>query len=590
MGHLFKVFPMYQFNYFFIAVWLSFSSAGVAQTDLNSDAKPIADLIIQNGRIYTVNEEQPTADFIAVKGDRIIYVGNQRDKIVTNENTLVIDLEGNTLTPGFIEGHGHLYALGVQDNTLDLSETESFEDLVSIIKEEVTKSNAGDWIIGTGWHQSKWTNLPEDAVKGFPTHFELSEVSPDNPVLLVHTSGHLAMVNSKAMEMSGLGKETVADLVREKLKDKGEVILDDNGNPTGILNENAMDLITVDSPEESEEDVESILKRAQGIALKNGITGFHDAGTYREDIKTLLEMKRKGELDLRMYLMIAAKDKTFLEKWFERGPQIDHDSHWIDIRAIKVVCDGALGSRGAWLLEPYSDRPGHFGHATISIDLFKEISREALENGFQVAAHAIGDRANREVLNVYEEVFENHPEQSKNHRFRIEHAQHLHPEDIDRFAELDVLPSMQGVHLASDRPWAIERLGGKRIKEGAYVWQKLIDSGARIINGTDVPVEPIDPLANFYASVSRKTLEGTPKGGFEPEQKMTRLQALKSYTINPAYGSFMEDDKGSIEVGKLADFTVFDKDIMKIPEDEILETNIEMTIVGGEIKYKKENR
>jgi predicted amidohydrolase YtcJ len=287
-----------------------------------------------------------------------------------------------------------------------------------------------------------------------------------------------------------------------------------------------------------------------------------------------------------MYAMLTGWDKELLNEWYEKGPEID-SAHLFTIRSIKLNCDGALGSRGAWLLKEYTDQPGHFGHETLPMSFVSTTSTKGLENGFQVCSHAIGDRANQEILDRYEKAMNENPEKTTDHRFRIEHAQHLHPDDIPRFAELGVIPAMQAVHMSSDRPWAIDRLGEKRIKEGAYMWQALLQSGVPIVNGTDVPVEPIDPLASFYASVSRKTLEGTPEGGYEPEQKMTREQALKSYTLDAAFGAFEEDIKGSIEVGKLADFTIFDKDIMSIPENEILETAVSITIFDGRVVYEK---
>lgn len=298
-------------------------------------------------------------------------------------------------------------------------------------------------------------------------------------------------------------------------------------------------------------------------------------------------MKSEDKLNVRIYAMLTGWDKTLLNEWYSKGLMID-DDNLFTIRSIKLNCDGALGSRGAWLLEPYSDRPGHFGHETLPMEFVRETSLQGLEHGFQVCSHAIGDRANREILDRYEIAFNALPEKANDHRFRIEHAQHLHPEDIPRFAELNVIPAMQAVHMSSDRPWAIDRLGEKRIKEGAYMWQTLLQSGVPIVNGTDVPVEPINPIASFYASVSRKTLKGTPEDGYEPEQKMTREQALKSYTLDAAYGAFEEDIKGSITKGKLADFTIYNQDLMTVPEADILKTEVTMTIFSGEIVYSKE--
>jgi predicted amidohydrolase YtcJ len=319
---------------------------------------------------------------------------------------------------------------------------------------------------------------------------------------------------------------------------------------------------------------------------RNGITSFHDAHTTRENVALFRAFKEEGKLDVRMYMMLSAHDPTLLHEWFQRGREID-TANLLTIRSIKLHCDGALGSRGAWLLEPYADRPDFYGMATYPMDSVLSVARQALKHGFQVCSHAIGDRTNREILDRYEKAFQENPEKATDHRFRIEHAQHLHPADIPRFGKLGVIASMQAIHMSSDRPWAIERLGEKRIKEGAYVWQSLLASGAKIVNGTDAPVEPINPIACFYASVTRKTLKGEPEGGYEPKEKMTREQALRSYTLDAAYGAFEENVKGSIEVGKLADFTVFSQDLMTITEDDILKTSVEMTVVGGRVVYEK---
>jgi predicted amidohydrolase YtcJ len=282
--------------------------------------------------------------------------------------------------------------------------------------------------------------------------------------------------------------------------------------------------------------------------------------------------------------MLTGTDQQLLNQYFASGPRINK---WLTVRSIKLYSDGALGSRGAWLLQPYSDRMDHYGQPNMIMDSVFTVARRALKAGLQVCTHAIGDRANREVLDRYEQAFKENPEAAKDARFRIEHAQHLHPDDIGRFAELGVIPAMQAIHLSSDRPWAIDRLGEQRIIDGAYVWKKLLDSGAIIVNGSDVPVEPINPIASFYASVTRKTLAGQPDSGYEPEQVMSREQALHSYTIDAAYGAFQEKIKGSIETGKLADFTIFSKDIMTAPDEEILKTEVVMTIIGGKVVFEK---
>lgn len=415
----------------------------------------------------------------------------------------------------------------------------------------------------------------------------ISEISPDNPVYLRHASGHAGFANAKAMEIAGL--EILSKDGIDKFEvEGGEVMRDQLGRPTGIFNERAMTLITQHIPESTPEKNRKAFELAVAACHRNGITGFHDAGIGKETIALYNEMKAGDKMNIRIYAMLTGWDKELLKDWYEKGPNIDPDNLFT-IRAVKLNCDGALGSRGAWLLEEYTDRPRHFGHETLPMEFVKETSLNGLQNGFQVCAHAIGDRANREILDRYEAAFKELPGVNPDHRFRIEHAQHLHPDDIPRFAELGVIPAMQAVHMASDRPWAIDRLGEQRIKEGAYMWQALLKSGIPVVNGTDVPVEPLNPIASFYASVSRKTLKGTPEGGYEPEQKMTREQALQSYTLDAAYGAFEEDIKGSITIGKLADFTIYDQDIMNVDERQLLETQIAMTIFNGEVVYSKKN-
>lgn len=546
-----------------------------------------ADMIIQGGIIYTMNEASPQVEAVAVKGDEILYAGSATEaEKYKGEATKTIDLKGKTMTPGFIEGHGHFMGLGYNELNLNLLDVKSYDELVERVKEAVAKAQPGQWITGRGWHQSKWTPAPEPLVNGFQTHQKLSEISPDNPVFLRHASGHAGFANAKAMELAG-----VLPMSRENFQtvevEGGEVIKDELGNPTGIFNERAMMLITQHIPQSTPEKDRQALAMAVKACHANGITSFHDAGVGREHIALFKEAKEQGTLGVRLYVMLTGGDKELLEEWYKKGPEIDTTEHVLTIRSVKLNCDGALGSRGAWLLEPYSDRPGHHGHETLPMEFVTETSQKALQSGFQVCSHAIGDRANQEILDRYEKAFAENPERAKNHRFRIEHAQHLHPDDIPRFAELGVIPAMQAIHMSSDRPWAIDRLGEKRIKDGAYVWQKLLKSGAKIVNGTDVPVEPINPIACFYASVSRKTLDGTPEGGYEAGQRMTREQALRSYTLDAAYGAFEEEIKGSIEAGKLADFTVFSQNIMEIPEDELLNTTVEMTIVGGDVVYQK---
>jgi len=548
--------------------------------------KESATMLIHGGTIYTVDDAQPIVEAVAVKDNNILFAGtlNEAEKYKT-ETTEIIDLKGKTMTPGLIEGHGHFMGLGYNELRLDLLGTTSYQAMIDAVAERVKTAEPGEWITGRGWHQSKWDSLPKDLAKGFQTHHRLSEVSPDNPVYLGHASGHAGFANEKAMEIAGLISLS-KDGIQKYDIEGGEAIVDASGQLTGVFNERAQTLITKHIPERTPESDLQAFELAVKACHQEGITSFHDAGIPRETIALYKQMKTEGKLGVRIYAMLTGWDKELLNQWYQKGIMVD-DEHLFTIRSVKLNCDGALGSRGAWLLEPYSDRPGHFGHETLPMEFVRKTAISGLENGFQVCSHAIGDRANREILDRYEIAFKQLPEDAKDHRFRIEHAQHLHPEDIPRFAELQVIPAMQAVHMSSDRPWAIDRLGEKRIKEGAYMWQALLQSGVPIVNGTDVPVEPINPIASFYASVSRKTLKGLPEGGYEPEQKMTREQALKSYTLDAAYGAFEEDIKGSITRGKLADFTIYNQDLMTVEESDILKTKIVMTVFDGEIVYSK---
>ena len=540
-----------------------------------------ADMIIHNGMIYTMNDLNPTAEAVAVSSGKIIALGKYTDldPLIT-PRTKIINLRGATMTPGIIEGHGHFYGLGLAKMQLDLSKTESYQDLIDMVSDAVENSKPGEWILGRGWHQSKWSDDKSDFVKGFQTHERLSEISSNNPVWLKHASGHAGFANQKAMDIAGVNKETEFGF-------GGEIIKDLSRKPTGVFNERAQGLISekVENNLGEDSDLRAI-ELAVKASLENGVTSFHDAGIGRRTIEVLREAIDRDILKVRIYAMLTSRDTTLLNEWYKKGPEIGTGGDLLTIRSIKINADGALGSRGAWLIDEYSDRPGHYGMPTQSMDYVYSVAKQGIKTGFQVNSHAIGDKANREILNEYEKVFNEHPELAIDHRWRIEHAQHIAPDDIPRFGRLKVIPSIQGIHMSSDRPWAINRLGQKRIEESAYVWRDLINHGAVLINGSDVPVEPIDPIASFYASTTRKTLKGLPDFGYEPKQKMTRIEALKSYTINAAYGAFEDQIKGSIEIGKYADFTVFSQNLITIPEEKILDTKVLYTIVNGVVEYQ----
>ena len=410
-------------------------------------------------------------------------------------------------------------------------------------------------------------------VDGFPTHRSLSEVSPSNPVFLGHANGHTALVNQAAMDALNVNYNTPAP-------DGGVIVKDGNGDPTGILHENAVDLAYPLIALSKKSSMAAILA-AQAHAFEWGITNFHDAGAGSTDLEAQLALDESKQLKLRVYSMVSAQDEALTDYWLARPPVIANDNSRLTIRSFKAVMDGALGSRTAWLHKPYTDDPSTSGVQTFDEERLFDIMNRSNEHGWQINTHAIGDKANTLVLDTIAAANLD----KRDHRFRIEHAQHLEPSDVQRFADLGAIASIQTIHLSSDRHWAIDRLGEARIDAGAYIWRDLLSAGVHIANGTDVPVEPINPLANFYAAITRKTLKGTPKDGFEAHQKMTRKEALKSMTVWNAFAAFEENDAGSIEVGKRADLTILDSDIMTINESDILSTNVAMTIVAGEVVY-----
>jgi len=543
-----------------------------------------ADLILMNGKIVTVDETLPQAEALAIRGDKIIAIGRNKDiQRFKGEKTQVIDLAGKLAIPGFIDSHGHFSSLGESKMILDLTKARSWEEIVAMVAEAAKNAKPGEWIVGRGWHQEKWVKLPEPNVAGLPFHYELSRVSPHNPVILTHASGHSCLTNAKAMELAKITKTTPDP-------PGGQIVRDKQGQPIGAFIETAQNLVRRAmsaaqaqlTPEERENRIIKAIVMAAQECLSKGVTSFHDAGVSWRTIEIYKKLIDEGRLPVRIYAMINESNEVLKEKLPE-FKLIGYGNNQLTVRSIKRVFDGALGAHGAWLLEPYADLPTSSGLNTYPVDALRETARLAIENDFQLCVHAIGDRANREALNIFEEAFRAHPEK-KDLRWRIEHAQHLHPEDIPRFGQLGVIASMQGIHCTSDGPWVIKRLGERRAEEGAYVWQKLMKSGAIICNGTDAPVEDVDPIACFYASVTRKMADGT---YFFPDQRMSREEALRSYTLNGAYASFQENLLGSLSVGKLADITVLSQDIMTVPEEEIPKTQVVMTIIGGRILYQR---
>ena len=537
--------------------------------------KEKVDLIISNGQIYTADNSSKQAEVVVIKEGKIIFAGAKDG--ANNYEGRTLDLEGKTMIPGLHEGHAHLMGVGFNLLNVDLMGADTYAEAIEMIKERAANTPKGQWVLGRGWHQDKWSDQPERMFKNLPTHYDLSEAVPDHPVYLSHASGHMALTNAKAMELARIDANTPQP-------NGGEIFID-LGGPTGIFNETAQGLVRKIIPVSTLETRTQALTLAVEECVKNGITTFHNAGSSQSDIDLYKDFASTGKLKIRLYNMLSGRDSALLANYFQNGPEIGLFDNHLTNRSVKLYSDGALGSRGAWLIEEYSDAPEVFGHEVTPMTEVEDVTRRSYAAGFQVGIHAIGDRANREALDIFERAFEAGTQDDP--RYRIEHAQHIHPEDIPRFGEMNVIPAMQAIHMSSDRPWAIDRLGKERIENGAYMWQELLQTGARIVNGTDAPVEPIDILASFYSSVSRMTLKGMPEAGYEASQKMTRDQALISFTLDAAYGAFMEDIVGSIEVGKQADFTILDKDIMTIPEIDILSTEVIMTIIDGEIVFQK---
>ena len=541
-----------------------------------------ADLILINGIVATLDEINPTAEAVAIKDGKIFAAGSTSEiENYHGNNTQVIDLNGKFVMPGFNDSHAHFLGIGNSKQILDLHGAKNWDEVIAIVAKAVESSKPGDWIIGRGWHQEKFNPKPMPNVNGYPVHNELSKASPNNPVMLTHASGHAVFANAKAMQIAGINRSTANP-------DGGTIVRDSLGNAIGVFEENAENLIRKGyneflakrTPEQILANYEEQVKLASDDCLKKGITSCADAGETFEIIDVLKKLADEKKLAVRLNVMVGDSIAA-MQKKLKDYLLIGYGNNSLTVRSVKQYIDGALGSRGAWMLEPYLDLPDHVGSNVTPIDELKKIAKLALDNGFQMRIHAIGDRGNREVLNIYEEIFQKHPDK-KDLRWCIEHAQHLSAQDIPRFAQLGVIAAMQSVHCTSDMGFVAERLGAKRAEEGAYVWKKLINSSATICNGTDAPVEDVDPIACFYSAVTRKNTEGKV---FYGDQKMTRLEALKSYTINCAYASFEEGIKGSIQPGKLADLVVLSNDLLKCSDDDIKSTKVMYTIVGGKILY-----
>lgn len=535
-------------------------------------ATPSADLIVRNARIHTVDGARPLAAAMAVRAGRIVFVGSEREALaLRGERTRVVDLAGATVIPGMIDAHAHLLNLGKILRRIDLRGTDSLQTVIARAVERARVTPKGQWIIGRGWDQNDWSD------SRWPEHAALSAAIPEHPVLLERVDGHALLANAMALKLGGIDRDTPDP-------EGGRIERDAQGEPTGVLIDNAAEAFKQVPPALSRGELRDATLRAISDLQRWGLTGIHDAEVRRDEIEVYEELAGEGRFGLRDYVMVAGADAD-IDWALARGAQNALYDGRLWIRSIKLSADGALGSRGAWLLEPYADAPTHSGLATLPAGRVRAVATRALKAGFQVNTHAIGDRANRVVLDELQQAFDAVP--AADHRFRIEHAQILHPDDIMRFAALGVIPSMQGSHQTSDMYWAGARIGPTR-ELGAYAWRSLLDSGVIIPNGSDLPVEHSNPLISFHAAISRQDANDWPSGGWHPEQRMTRDEALRSITLWPAQAAFMENVVGSLTPGKRADFVVLDQDLMRVPPELVLRTRVLSTWLDGKRVYAAE--
>lgn len=541
-----------------------------------------ASLILRNARIHTMDVSKPTAEAVAMLGDRILKVGSESEVIKhQGRGTKVIDAKGSFVMPGLIEGHGHIHGMGASLIELNLMKAANWDEILAMVAKAAAQAKPGDWIVGRGWHQEKWDRKPSPSHLGYPYHESLDKVSPRNPVMLTHASGHSTYANAAAFRLAGITSKTEAPK-------GGDIVKDPSGKLVGVLEETAQGLVSgayskwlsLKSESERKTEWQRSIRLAEEECLRNGITTFVDAGSSFKQIEWMRELAAQDRLKIRHWMMVRAGIES-LKKQADVFPVMNEGKGRLTVNAIKVSLDGALGSYGAWLLEPYSDRTGFMGQNTFSVPELREIARLAWDRNIQLCVHAIGDRANRETVDIFAEQIRRN--KSKDHRWRVEHAQHVHPSDIPRFREWSIIASMQGIHCTSDAPYVPKRLGDERAATESYMWRSFIDAGVLVNNGTDVPVEDIDPFANLHASVTRQTANGA---AFYPAQRMTRFEALRSYTLDNARAMFQEKDKGSIAVGKLADMVIMSEDLLNCPEEKIRSARVKMTILAGEVAYQ----
>jgi predicted amidohydrolase YtcJ len=532
-----------------------------------------ADLLLTGGVVHTLDPARPRAEAVAVAAGRVLAVGSAAElAALKGPSTRVVDLAGRTVLPGFIDSHAHLLGIGAARLGVDLRGTTSWREVLERVQAALPGQPPGQWVVGRGWHEDKWTDRSGIEVRGFPTHRQLSAMTPDRPVVLERADGHAVLANARAMAERGIDRNT-------RTPAGGEIVKDGAGEPTGVFVDNAAAL--VEPPPADAARKRRALDLALAECARQGVTTLHDAGASPEEIALYRERAAAHTLTVRLYVMVGG-----VEAMRALGrPLVPPAGEFVTVRAVKLYADGALGSRGAALLEPYLDDPGNRGLLVTPFPQLLDAARIAAGSGFQVCTHAIGDRANRLTLDAYEQVLRE-SQKGAQARWRIEHAQVLDAADVPRFGQLGVIASMQTIHATSDRPWAADRLGLPRVKEGAYAWQKLLRSGARLANGTDAPVEDLSPIRSFHAAVTRQDASGKPPGGFDPEEKLSRPEALQSMTLGGAYAAFEEDFKGSLVPGKLADLVVLSRDIMSIPEPEILGAEVVLTVVGGKVVYE----
>ena len=545
----------------------------VAATGASSQGAAAPDLIIHNALIHTADTARPRAEAIAISAGRIAAVGASAEVLsLRGPATRVIDAKGATIVPGLQDAHGHFARLGESLRMLNLRGTASFGEVVAMVRQRAAAARPGAWILGRSWDQNDWPR------QEWPTGRELTAAVPDNPVYLTRVDGHAALVNGAALKAARITRDTPDP-------EGGRIIRDASGVPTGVLIDHARDLVSRHIPPVGREELEEQILRADQEARRLGLTMVHDAGVDPAIVDVYKRLIDTGRLKTRLYVMLGGRLDA-LRPHLEKGPVLNYGNHHLAVRAIKISADGALGSRGAALLEPYTDEPGTTGLLTTPPEEVYERTLAASKSGFQTCVHAIGDRANRLTMDIFERVQKEVPA-ARDLRLRIEHAQILDAAEIPRFSRLGIIASMQPAHATSDMPWVPARIGPERTAEGAYVWRKLIESGARIAGGSDFPVEEPNPLLGFYAAVTRQDPSGHPAEGWAADQRLSREEALRSFTIGAAYAAHAEQELGSLSPGKLGDLVMLSNDIMTIPPKEILTTRVTMTLVGGEIVYEE---